>query len=177
VPVLVAEGWTLAALLGDGRANAALLALADWPLAQWLRRTGTAYIFLNAGHILSIGLMIGSILLLDLRLLGRFRRYSVAVLAPPLAAMALAGTVLAIATGFALFTVRPDAYLANQAFLAKLALIAAAIGNALALRLTAAWDVTLAGAEPIPGRVRLAAALSLLLWPSALLAGRWIGFL
>ncbi len=174
---LAAGGWTLAALLGDGAIASALLATADWPFARWLRRTATAYILLNAGHILAIGLLLGSIVLLDLRLLGLFRRHPLPVLAPPLAAMALAGTVLAIATGIGLFTVRPDAYLANPAFLAKLALVAAGIVNALALRLSSAWDIALAGAEPIPAGVRLAAALSLVLWPAGLLAGRWIGFL
>jgi hypothetical protein len=32
---------------------------------RWLRQSGTAYIYFNAGHILAIGVLLGSILLLD----------------------------------------------------------------------------------------------------------------
>jgi len=172
----LAESLTLAALLGDGAVRAALEAPADWPLAVWLRQSGTSYIYFNAGHILSIGVLLGSILLLDLRLLGLFGRHPLEALGPPLASMALLGAGAAIVSGFIIFTVRPDAYLSNAAFTAKLALLAVALANALALRLTTAWRDALAFGEVTPG-VRLAAALSLVLWPATLLAGRWIAFL
>lgn len=144
-------------------------------LAVFLRRSQTAYIFLNAGHILSIGLVIGSIAALDLRLLGAFRARPLAALAPPLSSVAAVGVVMALATGFLLFSVRPGAYAANAAFQAKLALVALAVVNALLVRAGGAWPNALAGA--IGFRLRAQAALSLLLWASALLAGRWIGFL
>lgn len=150
--------------------------LAEWWLAAYLRRTATAYILLNAAHILGIGLLIGTIALLDLRLLGAFRRQPLAILGPPLARMAAIGTFLALLTGFCLFTVRPDAYLANPAFLTKLALIACGIANALALRRTEGWRRVIADG-PITPAVRLGAALSLAFWTSAIIAGRWIGFL
>jgi hypothetical protein len=169
-------GWTLFALLGDGPISATLLATADWPLAAWLRRSEAAYIVLNAGHILAIGVLLGSVLLLDLRLLGRFRRYPVSGLAAPLAIMATLGAAAAMLTGAALFTVRPDAYLANPAFLAKLTLIILAVANAGLVRTTGAWR-SAAGDGEVTLSLRLAAGLSLVLWPAALLAGRWIGFL
>ena len=167
---------TLAALLGDGPVTAALMATADWPLAAWLRRSGTAYIFFNAGHILAIGLLLGSILLLDVRLLGLFRGHPLEQLGPPLATTAMLGATAAIVTGFLIFTVRPDAYLGNAAFTIKLALLALALANALALRVTTAWRNALDFGEVTPA-VRIAAALSLVLWPATLLAGRWIAFL
>jgi hypothetical protein len=114
--------------------------------------------------------------LLDLRLLGGFARYPLEALGPPLATMALAGATAAILTGLALFTVRPDAYLDNAAFTAKLVLLTLALANALTLRLTTAWRNAMDYDDVTP-LVRVAAALSLLLWPATLLAGRWIGFL
>jgi hypothetical protein len=38
-----------------------------WPGAVLLQRSGTIYLFVNAAHIASIGLLIGGILPLDLR--------------------------------------------------------------------------------------------------------------
>ena len=49
-------------------------ALAGWPGARWLQGSGTAYLIVNALHILGIGLLVGAILPLDLRLAGFFRR-------------------------------------------------------------------------------------------------------
>jgi hypothetical protein len=172
----LAEGLTLAALIGDGAVRQALLATADWPLATWLRWSPTGYIYFNAGHILAIGVLLGSILLLDARLLGLFGGQPVEALGPPLATAAMVGAVAAIVTGFLIFTVRPDAYLGNAAFTAKLALLVLALANALALRMTAAWRNALDYGEVTPP-VRVAAALSLILWPATLLAGRWIAFL
>ena len=47
--------------------------LAAWPGAVWLQNSGTAYLFVNAAHILGIGLLLGAILPLDLHLLGLLR--------------------------------------------------------------------------------------------------------
>jgi hypothetical protein len=99
------------------------------PLAAWLRRSEAAYIVLNACQILAIRALLGSVLLLDLRLLGSIERYPVTGLAAPLATMATLGAVAAKLTGSALFTVRPDAYLAAPAFLAERILIALAHGE------------------------------------------------
>lgn len=170
------DGFTLASLIGDRAIGIALLATADWPLAVWLRQSSTAYICFNAGHILSIGVLLGSIVLLDLRLLGCFRSQPVETLGPPLATMAVFGAAAALVTGLLIFTVRPDAYLTNGAFAAKLLLLVLALVNALTLRFSTAWREALEfGEVRIP--VRVAAAFSLVLWPATLLAGRWIAFL
>lgn len=176
MPDGLAEGVTLAALLGDSAVGTTLLATAEWPFAVWLRRSATAYIWFNAAHILAIGVLLGSVVVLDLRLLGLFRRQPLDAMGPPLASMALVGAVAAIGTGFLIFTVRPDAYLGNTAFLVKLLLLLLALANALALRRSPAWRDALDVGEVRPG-VRLAAAVSLVLWPATLLAGRWIAFL
>nr|WP_302474546.1 DUF2214 domain-containing protein [Roseococcus sp. MDT2-1-1] len=153
-----------------------LQALEGWPVAAALRRSEVLYPLVNAAHILGIGLLIGAIATLDLRVLGVFRHTPLPVLGPPLVRMAAAGLGLALATGFLLFSVRPTAYVANPAFLVKLGLILAGLLNVLALRLGTGWKRALAG-EGTGRPLRFAAGLSLLVWISALLAGRWIAFL
>lgn len=150
--------------------------LAGWPGAALLRRFSIAYLFVNAAHILGIGLILGAILPLDLRLMGLLRSPPVPAVGPFLSRAAACGVVLAVLSGFWLFTVRPVAYIANQAFLIKLALLAAAIANLSFLHMSGAWRAVASGA-PVGGVVRFCAFLSFFLWLSALLAGRWIGFL
>jgi hypothetical protein len=153
-----------------------LRGLAQWPLAAALRRSMAGYAALNAAHIFAIGLVVGSIVTLDLRILGLFRAVPLGALAKPLSRVAAAGMLLAIGTGFLLFSVRPTAYAENPAFLIKLSLVAVGIANALALRFNRHWPAAVNG-EPVHGSVRAAALFSILIWAGAILAGRWIGFL
>jgi hypothetical protein len=151
-------------------------ALAAWPVAAYFRSSTAGYAALNATHIFSIGLLIGSIATLDLRLLGLFRKVPVAALAEPLSRIAAAGIVLAATTGFLLFSVRPATYATNPAFLAKLGLVAIGVLNALLLRTRNDWHMAMENG-PIASAVRATALLSLAIWAGAVLAGRWIGFL
>ena len=153
-----------------------LQALAAWPPAAFLRESTIAYAALNAAHIFAFGLLIGSIATLDLRVLGLFRAVPLDALAAPLSRVAAAGVTLAVATGFLLFSVRPVAYANNPAFLAKISLVALGVVNALALRANPNWKRARSGA-PMHASVRASALLSLATWASAVLAGRWIGFL
>jgi hypothetical protein len=149
--------------------------LGVWPGAVLLQRSGTAYLLVNATHILGIGLLVGAILPLDLRLLGLFRAVPLAVLGPFLSRAAAVGAALAIATGLWLFTVKPGEYLANGAFLCKVALLVLALANVALQHLGRGFAGAVAEGEVRPA-VRLAALGSMLLWVSVLVAGRWIGF-
>ena len=153
-----------------------LQVLSGSPVAQALRSSMVLYVFTNATHILAIGLVAGSLATLDLRLLGAFRATPVAALGPPLSRVAAFGVVLALTTGFLLFSVRPAEYVQNPAFLTKIALVALGVLNALLLHFGGRWRDILAGGAISP-RVRISALLSLLTWIGAILAGRWIGFL
>lgn len=147
-----------------------------WPGAALLRGSGTAYLFVNAAHILGIGLLLGSILPFDLRVLGFFRKAPLAVIGPFLLRVAKTGAVTAILTGLWLFSVKPDEYIANTAFLVKMSLLALAVGNVFLQHRSDDFRTAMAGGAVAPA-VRLRAAVSALLWLSILLAGRWIGFL
>jgi hypothetical protein len=149
-----------------------------WPGAVVLQRSGTAYLLVNAVHILGVGLVVGAILPLDLRLLGFFRRAPLDVLGPFLSRAAATGVILAIATGLWLFTVKPAEYLGNAAFLCKAGLLVLALGNVVLQHRNRHFQIALAsGASPPHRSVRLMAGCSAILWLSVLLAGRWIGFI
>lgn len=154
----------------------ALEQLTALPPALWLRRSGTLYLLVNAAHIGAIGLLIGSIVPLDLRLLGVLKPTSLALLAPVLARTAAVGLLLAVLTGATLFTVRPQEYLENPAFVVKMGLLGAGAINAWLVRRGGAWAQVLQGGRA-SGVLRCQAAVSLLLWTGCLIAGRWIGFL
>ena len=130
------------------------------------RTSSFAYAGLSAAHILCIALLVGTIIPLDLGLLGLRRLVWTREVAGKLQGLAALGLAGAIASGALLFGVRPPDYLGNPAFLAKMALVAAGLANILAARLISAGRV--------PGRV--SAALSLAAWFGALCAGRWIAF-
>lgn len=152
-----------------------LEALGHWPGALWLQRSGTAYLFVNAAHILGVGLLVGAILPLDLRLLGLIRGAPLAALAPFLTRAAAFGLGLALLTGLWLFTVKPLEYAGNPAFLWKLALLALALANIALQHRGAALQEAVASGQ-VPGRVRASALASFSLWLCVLVAGRWIGF-
>jgi hypothetical protein len=146
--------------------------LRAWPGAAFIRGSGTAYLMVNAAHVLGIGLTVGAILPLDLRLIGFFRRAPLRVIGPFLSRAAACGLTLALLTGLWLFSVKPADYLANEAFLWKLGLLALAFLNILLQH-----RQQLFRSERPAARIRLQAALSAGLWLGVLLAGRWIGFL
>lgn len=147
-----------------------------WPGAVLLQESGTAYLFVNAAHILAIGLLVGGILPLDLRLAGCFRSVPLAVIGPFLLRFAFIGGGAAILTGLWLFSVKPAEYVSNTAFLAKMTLLAVALCNILLQHRSRDFRIAMEGGNiAIPVRIR--AALSALLWLSVLVAGRWIGFL
>ncbi|ANL64887.1 hypothetical protein AMC82_CH01196 [Rhizobium phaseoli] len=144
--------------------------------AVTLRRSATLYMFVNTGHILAIGLLVGAILPLDLRLAGCFRKVPVEIVAPFLSRSAGVGLAAAILTGFCLFSARAVEYAANSAFLAKLGLVGLGLLNLLVVHLGQGWKTVISTGLIQPG-LRFSAALSAAVWIAAVLAGRWIGFL
>ncbi|MGR2740644.1 hypothetical protein ACUY1T_19530 [Billgrantia sp. Q4P2] len=144
--------------------------LAETALAEWVRLSRWGYAAINALHVLGIALLIGSIVALDLRLLGWRKQLPPHELGRLLQPVAVGGLLLAMTTGGGLFLADPSGYAAMPLFLFKLTLIVLGIANALLLNL----GPGLAGATP--RRLRLAGSLSLLLWPAVLIAGRFLAF-
>ncbi|MER9331575.1 DUF6644 family protein [Mesorhizobium sp. M0488] len=138
-------------------------------VARWLKGSSFAYPIVNALHIMSIGALLTSVLLMDLRICGAFRSLPRAAFVALLRRTALVAFAGALVTGSLLFSVKASTYAAMPIFLAKMVLILVAGVNFLAF--TRFRPVT-GGDEPAGGTV----LLSMLLWTSVLFAGRFIGF-
>lgn len=149
-----------------------LAALQAMPFAQYLRTSRWGYAALNTTHVLGIAVLVGAILPLDLRLLGFWPQTSRAELSRILVPVAVAGLLLAAATGPLLFAMRAEEYASLGIFRLKLVLIA--LGIAGALMLHRAYGLALNGASE--RRVAVHAALSLVCWLGALVCGRFIAF-
>ncbi len=155
--------------------TAFLQALANWPGAVFLQESWIAYLFVNSAHILGIGLLLGAILPLDLRLLGVVSGRELPVLGPFLLRTAATGAALAVLAGLWLFSVKPNEYLQNPAFLVKAALLVMAFLN-VAFQHHSKHFASAVRGGPATLRIRVLAAASALLWLAILVAGRWIGF-
>lgn len=153
-----------------------LAPLAETGVARALIAAPTLYLLVNAAHIMGIGVLYGSILALDLRILGLNRSVPLHVIAGFLSRMAATGGGLAILTGLCLFSVRPVEYAGNAAFLAKLALVAVGLAHALVLHRGIGWRRATTDGHA-SAALRLSALASIIIWTSAIVAGRWIGFL
>jgi hypothetical protein len=152
-----------------------LAAIAQSPVAHALKSSRYVYPVVNAVHILGLATLFGSILALDLRLLGGFRSVPAQPVARLLPRIAAIGLGVAIATGALLFTVEPHDYAANPAFLTKAALVGVGTAHALYVRRTQAWRALVQSGD-IGAGLRVSAGLSLTLWTAAILAGRFIAF-
>lgn len=153
-------------------------ALAASAPAVHLRHSTWLYPVVNAAHILGFALLVGAIAPVDAKLLGLWPGVPLRFFARTLLPFAIGGAVLAIVAGVLLFIVQPADYLALPVFVAKIALVAAGLANALLLHASRAWreHVGRDGGATGP-RLRVAAALSLAIWLAVLLLGRLIGFM
>lgn len=146
-------------------------------LSALLRSSIWLYPLVNTGHVVGIALLFGAIVPLDLRLIGCFRRTPLEHLAGALVPVAITGLVMALVTGSLLFATRPLDYVVEPLFGIKLALLGAAVLNALLLRRGPSWqrgDVT--RGAPLPPAWRLHGLLSIVLWLGVITAGRLIGY-
>jgi hypothetical protein len=133
---------------------------------------------LVALHIIGIALSVGTLLWVDLRLIGvSLGRARVSDVYRSLAPIFLPGFALMVASGVLLFTGFATSAYANGYFRFKLVALALAGVNALVYHFTvgrraADWD---AFAVPPPA-ARAAGLASLLIWTAVILAGRMISY-
>jgi hypothetical protein len=153
-------------------------ALADTSWSAQLQGSERLWMLLEGAHVLTLMLFAGSILFVDLRLLGVvFRNASVSKVADTILPYTVGGFVVMILTGVALFFANPLEYYYNIVFRLKLLFLLAAAINIFWFhyRVQAnrfAWDHL---ARP-PAAARRAAALSLALWIGVIVAGRFVAY-
>jgi hypothetical protein len=141
-------------------------------LAVWINQSRWAYAVVTTMHVLAIGILFGSILTLDLCLVGVARWLepeALARLVVPVAGMALG---LGVLTGGLLFIGRAGEYAAFGTFRIKLLLIGAAIVMTLVAHRRYGLWLQRADARQ---RVRIGVG-SMVLWFAVVVSGRMIAF-
>ena len=158
--------------------DALLHALKDTGFATAIREDGSLFPWIESVHVLGVTLVIGTVGLIELRLLGlsSLGRPVSRVLKDMLPVTWVAFAI-SVVSGFLLFASNAPTYAYNTFFLAKAGLLLLAGLNAFGFhtvveRSIARWDT--AARTPIPAR--LSGLFSLVMWVGIVICGRWVGF-
>jgi uncharacterized membrane protein len=158
--------------------NALLSWLGNTPLAVFIAESDWAFPAIESVHVIALALVIGTIAIVDLRLLGvasahrAYTQLSKEVLPWTWAAFAIAAV-----TGTLMFTSHPVGYYENVAFRIKILLLLLAGVNMMVFQLVTSRDISQwdrSAATPLAGKI--AATLSLAFWIAVVFFGRRIGF-
>jgi hypothetical protein len=128
-----------------------------------------AYPVLEVVHILGIALLLGNLVLLELRVFGLGAGLPAAELARLSLSLAVAGFAVAAGSGLLMFASQPAELLANRAFVLKMLLLAAAGCNA-------AWFHARGSLRRLDALARMQMLLSTLVWVAVVACGRWIAY-
>jgi len=146
-------------------------------LGLFMRQSLWAYPAANLVHLLGLVLLVGPILLFDLRMIGVGRGQISALAASRLLTpFAVLGAALAVMTGPLMFAADAKSLSTNTLLIVKLSLVALAIANAGVFR--ALWSGRLAAWDTqAPAVARMQAAASIVLWLTVASLGRMIAYL
>ena len=144
--------------------------------ALWVGESLWSYPILIGAHAVGLAIVVGTLTMVDLRLLNRFPGIPYDAL-KSLIRLAWAGFVINGLSGAALFTSQATTFATNRPFLIKIALIfVAAISTAIIQqKLRDSGDSWNDGT--IPGSVKGLAALSIVCWLGAITAGRLTAYI
>ena len=157
------------------------------PALEWLeglawttaiRESAWGYPIIETAHVASIVFFAGLVIVMDLRLVGlAFTHAPLTQIQRRLFPWQMAGFVPSTATGLLLCCIDPLRYYGNVFFWVKLGMLVLAGINALAFHLTTSRKAVRWDEDPqVRGTVRLAGAVSLLLWSAIIVSGRLIAF-
>ena len=147
-------------------------------VATLIRENESLFPWIESVHVLAIVIVVGTISIVDLRLLGLASvDRAVGRLTRELLPCTWIAFAIAAFTGALLFSSKATEYAHNFFFVGKMVLLALAgmnmaVFHAFVGRKIAAWGD--AARPPLPAR--MAGGISLVLWISVVAFGRWIGF-
>ena len=147
------------------------------PASMWINRSTWIWPLCETVHFIGLSLLIGITGVFDLRLMGFFRRVSVAA-ARELMPLALVGFAMNAVTGLVFLIGLPEQYVHNRVWSYKVGFLLLAGLNALLYETTLSAKV-LAG-EPgadTPGAVKVIGLVSLVSWFAVLYCGRMLPFI
>lgn len=146
--------------------------LGQTPIRDWVISSPYVWPTLECIHFVSLCVLMGGLLVIDLRLIGMFRM-PCRSMASLMTRLALAAFAVNFATGFLFFAGNAGKYIDNPAFELKLVLIAAAGLNALYYRFRL---TTLVASDRVTAGSIVVGSLSLALWAGVIVCGRMITF-
>ena len=138
-------------------------------MANWIVSNPWVYPMLEVLHILGIALLVGNLVLLELRVWGFGPPLPVAPLARLALTVALAGFGLVAASGLTMFAGQPAELIANRVFVLKMGLVM--LGG-----INAAVFHGRHGLQRLDGIAKAQTAFSLGLWIVVMILGRWIAY-
>lgn len=128
-----------------------------------------AYPALEIVHILGIGLLLGNLFLLELRVFGKGAALPVKDLARLGLGIVVVGFCMAAASGLLMFATQAAELLTNRAFTLKMLLLCTAGCNA-------AWFHGRGSLDKLDGTAKLQMLVSSVLWVAVVSCGRWIAY-
>ena len=128
-----------------------------------------AYPALEVAHIFGIALLVGNLVLLEIRVFGRGTTLDVRALATLSLAIAGIGFSLAATSGLLMFATQAAALLSNRVFTLKMILLMLAGCNA-------AWFHGRGSLDKLDALARWQMVLSTLIWLAVITCGRWIAY-
>ena len=144
-------------------------------LGQMMRDSTWLFPAAEILHFMGLSLLIGSLVVVDCRLLGFARNFPVAAVYRFLP-LALAGFSINLVTGVMFFFSDPFRYYPNFAFRMKMCFIILAGLNALYFALNAHRTVNQPGVADAGTAIKTVAGLSFLFWIGAIICGRMIPY-
>jgi hypothetical protein len=148
-------------------------------IATAIRESESLFPWIESVHVLAISLVVGSIAIVDLRLIGLASRdRAVGRLTSDVLPCTWAAFAAAAVTGALLFSSSASTYAHNSYFKTKLLLLVLAGVNLSIFHVFVSRDVERWGASSLatPLAAKIAGAVSLLLWIGVVAVGRWVGF-
>jgi hypothetical protein len=156
-------------------------AIQDWMVSTWINHVVIGYAWswptLESAHFLALCLLMGSLLIMDLRLIG-FQRIIPLNAVHALMPVAIGSFAINLLSGFGFLFGDPRTYTANWAFWAKMICIVLAGLNFLVYYTKVEPSLLRLGPnEPTPALARAVGAASLFFWFSVLSLGRLLPYL
>jgi hypothetical protein len=148
-------------------------------LGHAMRESGVwTYGLVNLVHILGVASLFGAILVLDLRLLGLWKKVALAAISAPVVPVAGTGFVVAAVSGVCLLATKATDYAGNPFLYIKFPTIGLGILNVAVVHALPAWKEhrmrELTSREQ--SRLAVFGGTSLFCWLTAITAGRMIGY-
>src|SRR5215471_5218134 len=148
-------------------------------LGHAMRESGVwTYAIVNLTHILGVATLFGSVLVLDLRLLGVWRHITLAAVTEPAIPLAASGFFIAVTSGVCLLATKATDYVGNPFLYIKFPAIGLGLVNVAVLRFSRAWREhrirELSSGEQ--SKLAVFGGISLFCWLTAITCGRMIGY-